>query len=158
MRRGFWIKLRGLLGLGAIGGAIGAIVGAGWFIVSGLLAGSVVVSAVGNAAMVYGSFGFFTTAGLGFILANARSKASLDDISVGWSGLIGAAAGAAFPLVFNIVLLQSLLPLRLIMGFLPIMGTLGVFGGALTAGMVAAAKRQQRNELEPGAETQLLEE
>jgi hypothetical protein len=43
-------------------------------------------------------------------------------------------------------------------GFLPIMGTLGLFGGALTAGMVAAAKREHRNEIGSGAEAQLLGE
>ena len=158
MRRGFWTKLKSLLGLGAIGAGLGAAVGAGWFIISGLLVGTIVPSAVVNAAVVYGSFGFFTTSGLGLVLANARSKASLDDISVRWSGLVGAAAGAAFPLIFNIIMLQSLVPLRLIEGFLPIMGTLGLFGGALTAGMVAAAKKEHRNELESGVEVRLLGE
>jgi len=153
-----WTKLRGLLGLGAIGAGFGAVLGAGWIIVSGLLTGSVLVGAAVNAAVVYGSFGFFTTTGLGLMLANARSKASLDDISVVWSGLIGAAAGAAFPLMFNMIMLQSLLPLRLIEGFLPIMGTLGLFGGALTAGMVAAAKKEHGKELQSGVDARLLGE
>lgn len=157
MRRGFWTRLRGFLGLGAIGGAIGAVLGGAWFLVSGLVAGSFVFGALTNAVIVYGSFGFFTTSGLSLLLAGRRSKSSLDDISVAWSGLIGATAGAAFPIVFNIVMLQSLLPLRLIGQFLPIMGALGLFGGALTAGMVAAAKKQHRAELEPGSEAELLE-
>lgn len=158
MNTGFWTKLKGLLGLGAVGAGLGAIFGTAWFTISGLIAGTVVLKAVANAAVVYGSFGFFTTSGLGLLLANARSKASLDDVSLAWSGLIGAAAGAAFPLVFNILMLQSLLPLRLIGGFLPIMGALGLFGGALTAGMVAAAKHEHRKEVGTGAEPQLLED
>ena len=152
-----WTKLKGLIGLGAIGAGLGAVVGAAWVTVTGLLTGSFLFSAVVNAGVVYGSFGFFTTSGLSLVLANARSKASLDDISVVWSALIGAAAGAAFPLIFNILMLQSLLPLRLIAGFLPIMGALGVFGGALTAGMVAVAKKEHR-ELGSGGEADLLAE
>jgi hypothetical protein len=155
---GFWTKVRGLLGLGAIGAGLGAVFGTAWFTVSGFLAGTLVFKAVANAAVVYGSFGFFTAAGLGLLLANARSRASLDEIGVAWSGVIGAVAGAAFPLVFNILMLQSLLPLRLITGFLPIMGTLGLFGGALAAGMVAAAKYEDRRELGPRVEAHLLEE
>ena len=155
---GFWTKVRGLLGLGAVGAGLGAVFGTTWFTVSGFLAGTLVFSAVANAAVVYGSFGFFTAAGLGLLLANARSRASLDEVGVAWSGVIGAAAGAAFPLVFNILMLQSLLPLRLITDFLPIMGTLGLFGGALTAGMVAAAKYEDRRKLGPGVEPYLLEE
>jgi hypothetical protein len=156
--RGIWTKLKAVLRLAAIGAGVGAIVGGAWFVVAGLLNGVVVPGAVANAAVVYGSFGFFTTSGLALVLANARAKASLDDVGVAWSGLIGAAAGAAFPLVFNIVMLQSLLPLRLIEGLLPIMGALGLFGGVWTAGMVAAAKLEHRKELESAVEPQLLRE
>ena len=74
----------------------------------------------GGNRIVYGRFGFFTATGLGLFLARARSKASLEDVSVAWSALIGAAAGAVFPLMFNILMLQSLVPLRLIGGFLPL--------------------------------------
>jgi hypothetical protein len=158
MRAGFWTKIKGLLGLGAVGAGLGAIVGTAWFTISGLLAGTVVLKGVANAAIVYGSFGFFTASGLGLLLANARSKVSLDEVSVAWSGLIGAVAGAAFPLVFNVLMLQSLLPLRMISAFLPIMGALGLFGGALTAGMVAAAKHEHRKEVGSGSAPQLLED
>jgi hypothetical protein len=152
-----WTKLKGFLGLGTVGAGVGALFGAGWIAISGLVTGAFSPDAVLNAAVVYGSFGFFTTAGLSLVLANARSKASLDDISVVWAALIGAAAGAAFPLIINIVMLQSLLPLRLITGFLPIMATLGLFGGALTAGMITVAKHQHL-ELDAGSEAELLEE
>ena len=74
-----------------------------------------------------------------------------------WSGLIGAVAGAAFPIVFNVIMLQSLLPLQMIGQFAPIVTTLGLFGGALSAGMVAAAKRADRDELGAGDAPELLQ-
>ena len=155
---GFRHKLKGLLGLGAVGAGLGAILSGAWFAISGLLAGTFVLKAVVNAVIVYGSFGFFTAAGFGLLLAKARSKASLDDVSVLWSGLMGAAAGAAFPVVFNILILQSLMPLTLMTKMLPIMGALGLFGGALTAGMMAVAKHEHRREIDSGAGLQLLED
>lgn len=111
-----------------------------------------------NAAIVFGGFGFFTVSCLGLLLASARSKASLDDVGVVSSGLVGAAAGATFPLAFNVLMLQSFTPLIWLPRLLPIMGILGLCGGALTAGMVAAAKNERWRELDSGGAARLLEE
>jgi hypothetical protein len=154
-----WItKLKGIGVLGAVGGVLGAIVGGVWFAISGLLSGSFIPGVILNAAAVYGFFGAFSSAGFAVFLANARARASIEDLSVGWSGLVGGMAGAAFPLAFNVVMSGSLTPFLLIEQFLPIMLRLGLFGAALTSGMVAVAKRSHRAELESGSEPDLLSE
>jgi hypothetical protein len=59
-------------------------------------------------------------------------------------------------LIFNIVVLQSLLPFQLIGGFLPIKAATGLVGGAITAGMVGAAKRAPRTEHQPSSDVEML--
>jgi hypothetical protein len=63
-----------------------------------------------------------------------------------------------FPLVLNVAMTASILPLMLVGQFLPIMTGLGLFGAALASGMVASAKMADRRELGSGAGRTLLGE
>lgn len=158
MTEGWLRKLKGISVLGAVGGVLGALVGGVWVAISGMIAGSVLPGAIGNAAVVYGMFGAFSSAGLAVFLANAKAKASIEDVSLWWSGLIGGLAGATFPVVFNVVMSGSLVPFHLLDRFLPIMLRLGLFGAVLSSGMVAVAKRSHRGEIEGAGEPELLSE
>jgi len=154
-----WVgRLRGLAGLGAIGGAVGAAGGGLWYAISGLLSGTSMPALIGGAAAVYGVFGAFSATVLGVSLASTRNGRALEDIGVAWSALVGGVAGALFPLLVNLWMIGALEPLPLLEQFLPIMARLGFLGAALTAGMVTVAKRAGRQELGGVGEPAMLRE
>lgn len=76
MRR--WLKrLRGILGLGVMGGVVGALVGALWWLGASLLGSVFTLGTIGTAAALWGGFGAFAAGGAGLLLTAVGSKQSL---------------------------------------------------------------------------------
>ncbi len=149
-------KIRGLLGLGLVGGVLGLFGGAIWSLVSTLLRlgffvdsgfWSYVADRVLGAAIIWGMVGVFTGSGFGTLLAVMDSRRSLDELPLWRMALFGAIAGAAFEPVYVLVrfgvgpLLAS--PLQM----LPYMGIFGTLGAMLTSSLVVMAQRVHRAEL-----------
>ena len=100
-----WVRrLRGLLGLSAIGGAIGALFGMARIGLLALLGIEGLTAGVlfGTAAF-YGAFAAVAAGGVGVLLATAGSRLTLQELSPWKAALCGAALGAAAPLLFALV-------------------------------------------------------
>jgi hypothetical protein len=146
-------KLRGVLGLGLVGGAVGFFGGGVVHLVLQLL--SVWVPGIsvpwGTAlitAMRWGSFGAFAGAGFGGLLALTTARRTLQELS-GWKvGVLGAAVGALFFPAFIIggAGFERLLLFTLSDALLNA-GTFGLLGAGLSWSMVTLAKRADRAEL-----------
>lgn len=155
----FRSKIRGILGLGLVGGAVGFGVGAIWGGILSVLRSGIVFDVdylpflltmvLGN-AKGFMMIGAFTAAGFGGLLAMADSRRSLEELPLWRMGLFGALVGAAFPPIFVVWRMGvSAASLSYAVTLLPVMGVLGCAGGVLTASMVALAKRAPE-ELPPG--------
>ena len=149
-------KIRGLLGLGLVGGALGLFGGAIWSFVSTLLtlgffvdAGfwSYVADRVLGAASLWGIVGVFTGTGFGTLLVAMDSKRSLDELPLWRMAIFGAVAGAAFMPAYVLVRfgVGPLLQAPLLM--LPSMGVFGTLGAMFTSSLVVMAQRAHRAEL-----------
>ena len=153
MRR-WLVRLRGVLGLSAIGGGAGAILGAAWAVVSSLMtSGTVIGVSVVSGAILWGVFGAFAGGGFGVLLATLGSRHSLEDIAIWRAGLWGASAGAAVPVVTMSLLNGAFPP---VMAMLPFLGFCAGLGGLLGSGLVAIAKRAPTEQLGAGAESRTL--
>jgi hypothetical protein len=140
------IRIRGALGLTAIGGLAGGFVGAAMAFVEAIVARSIPLRLNG---LISGGARFAimgASAGLGFsvLLGILKGKRQLRDVSTASAAALGAVAGALFPLAF--FMLEGWAGVGL--------GTLSIFfgvSGALGAGFgstaVAVAKRAERAEL-----------
>ncbi len=139
--RGLLTKVRGVLGLGAVGGAIGAVLGAGWAMVTGLMAwGAIIPGNMLVGAMVWGGFGAFAASGFGVILGVMGARGSLDDLPLWKAGLMGAVAGASFPFALFALATGGLLNLAF-PALLSVVGLCSGLGAMLSFGMVAIARR-----------------
>ena len=154
-------KARGVVGLGLLGGAGGAVVGAVLGVVravalSGLFADPeylryVLRMVLGN-AVGFGMMGAFTTAGFGVLLAAADRKHTLDELPLWRMGVFGGLVAATFPPLFVIATAGPGVYLDVAPALLPVSAALALAGGTATAGLVAIAKRAARREVEPPAE------
>jgi len=149
-------KIRGLLGLGLVGGVVGIFGGAIWSLVFTLLSlgffvdvgfWSHVADRVLGAATLWGIVGVFTGTGFGALLVAMDSKRSLDELPLWRMGLFGAVAGAAFMPVYVLVRfgVGPLLDAPLLL--LPYMGVFGTLGAMFTSSLVVMAQRAHRAEL-----------
>lgn len=160
-------KIRGIFGLGIIGGVAGFVTGAVWGVVSSAVRSGVFLDvdflrfvgrmALGNATG-FMMIGVFTGAGFGAMLAVVDSKRSIEELPLWRMALFGALVGAAFPPIFVIWRIGVAAYLGSALSFVPVMGVLGGIGGVLTASMVAMAKRASRAELSAVDEAQSLRE
>ena len=150
--------VRGVVGLGVIGGAIGAVLGGAWGGFTAVLAGFfpdpgylrfVWAMVLGN-AMGFGMIGAFTASGFGVILALTDARRSLDELPLWRMGLFGALAAAAFPPLFVIGTAGWSDYLAAAEYLVPTSLWLGALGGGGTMTLVAIAKRAGRDELPPG--------
>ena len=134
-----WLKrLRGILGLGAFGGAAGALFGGLWWLGSSVLGlGGIVFGPLGWTVALWGGFGAFAASGAGLLLTALGSRQTLEQLSplrVGAFGLVmGFLAPPAYVFLMTGVFWGPTLS---------IVATIsGVLGGALGSGLVLAAKR-----------------
>ena len=142
---GGWLKrLRGVMGLGLVGGAAGAVFGGLWWFGSSVLGlGSIVFGTLGWTAALWGGFGAFATTGVGVLLATDGAKSTLEDLSPWRVAAFGAVMGLLAPPVLVFVVTGSFWA----PGVGLVGGMSGVFGALLGSGLVLTAKRAQAAEL-----------
>jgi hypothetical protein len=121
-------KLRGILGLGVAGGAMG--------LVGGVLVG-LTFGGIGTAAPLWALFGAATGVGFGVVLGITDTFRSLDQLRAWHGALLGGGVGAFVAALW------------------PVYGgsfvtTAAVLGALFTSSMVAMAKRADRLEIGAG--------
>lgn len=132
-------KVRGILGLSAVGGVLGglygaarlgvlAILGSGTFVLEGLMMG----------VATYAGFAAIAIGGVGLLLATAGSRLSLDQLSPFRAGAVGALLGAAAPVLFILATWSGAVGTA---ALLSVALRFGLLGGILGGGLVAVAKR-----------------
>lgn len=142
--KGWLRRLRGLLGLGALGGIAGALIGVGWVMVEILLGGSSTFRpSVGTMSAVWGVVGASTGVGFGILLTATSGRRRLEDVTYGRAALLGGIAGAVCPIIVGSVVAGSLPPLGI---GLWLAGVGGCVGAGVGAGLVGVAKRAQRRD------------
>ena len=145
---GRWLKrLRGILGLGVVGGAVGALFGGLWWFGSSVLGiGSIVFGTLGWTAARWGGFGAFAASGAGLLLTALGSRQTLEELSPWRVGAFGALMGFLAPPAFVFLMTGSF--------WGPTVGLVaaisGVFGGALGSGLVLTAQHAPSEELARG--------
>lgn len=152
----FKAKIRGILGLGLIGGFVGFVGGALWGLVSTMLRSGIFFDAdylpfLGRMALGNGigfmKIGAFTMAGFAVLLAAVESRRSITELPLWRMGIFGALVGALFPPIYVISRMGLPVYLESAQTFLPVMGILGGVGGVTTAAIVWIAKSADRKEL-----------
>lgn len=154
-------KVRGILGLGIIGGGVGLVGGTIFYLVAILFTLgfyidaeylSFLVGRVATLATPWGLLGAFAGTGFGALLAATDAKRSLDELPLWRMGLFGAFFGTLFMPLFVFVRFGTgpflNAPLHMLPSYmLPSMGIFGVGGAILSTSMVAMAKKAHRAEL-----------
>lgn len=152
-----WLHpLRGLFGLGAAGGLVGAGIGGCWFLVESLMGGYGFYGvSLGLMAAVWGVLGAVTGVGFGLLLTATSSGRSLDDVSLWRGGALGAVAGALGPVAVLSLMVGSAPPIGIGLWFA---GVGGALGAGLGAGLLSMAKKAQGDDaLEPADASPLLD-
>lgn len=148
-------KLRGLLGLGIVGGVAGGLFGAFW----GLLEILVLSPDLRPQFLFYmagwGVVGAMATTGFGLLLTTTSGRRRLEDVSPWRARLLGAVAGAAGPAVLHFLVPSVFLPGAI--GLL-VAAVGSVVGAGLASAMIAVAKTApDAPELVPDRDNPLLE-
>ena len=148
--RGWLKRLRGILGLGVVGGAVGALFGGLLGLGLSLLGfGIIDWLTLESGAALGGIFGAFAASGAGLLLTAFGSRQTLEELSPGRVGAFGAVLGFLAPPIFVFLNTGSFWgpgagPLGLIAAIATISG---VLGGALGSGLVLTAQRAPSGEL-----------
>lgn len=150
-------RLRGLLGVGTIGGIVGALIGGGWFLVESSMGGPGAFRLSLSALVsVWGLLGAATGVGFGMLLTATSGRRRLEEVGLGRAAALGAVAGALCPLVVASLMVGSAPPLGIGLWFL---GVGGSVGAGLGAGLLRVAQGAQDAERLTSAEAgRLLEE
>jgi len=141
-------KLRGLLGLGAIGGVAGFVGGTLWAGTLNLLGLAFptlwdVVGLGGGAGLSGAACGI----GFGTLLIALESKKTLEDLPLWRMGLLGAAAGALVPTVYMLATSGLFHFVNAPQIVVSVVGYGAALGGLLSSTMVGLAKRAQQAQL-----------
>ena len=142
--RSWWRRVRAALGLGAIWGLATGLVGTVAGGVAGLYVGEVVyLATIGG--VITGSLGVALGTGFASLLSLMERNRTLSELSVARGGAWGFVAGAALPLLANLMTIalfgSSVAVGTLIPALLGGAVSYGVLTAALACGTVALAKR-----------------
>jgi len=151
---GNWLKrLRGTLGLGAIGGAAGALFGSLWWFGTNLLGLQFTFGSLGMASAVWGGFGAFAASGAALLLAAFGSRQTLEELSPWRVAAFGAAMGFLAPPGFIFMVTGSFwAPGVASFGLVAFIATISaLLGAGLGGGLVLSAQRAPIEELTDGA-------
>ena len=132
-------KLRGIVGMGAIWGALGAILGISGGLIGGFLDGGGMAEWVFTLGLGFGGFGVLMGSGFAATLTLLDGRKTLSELSIGRAAAWGGSAGFILPLALVASLSGGALPL------LPALASAAVAGGVaalLGAGTVLVARRQ----------------
>jgi hypothetical protein len=141
-------KLRGLLGLGAIGGIAGFVGGTLWAGALNLLGLAYptlwdIVGLGGGAGLSGAACGI----GFGALLVTVESGRTLENLPLWRMSLLGAAAGALVPTVFMLATSGLFHFVNAPQIVISVVGYGAILGGLLSSTMVSLAKRAQQAEL-----------
>lgn len=130
-------RVRGLVGLGVVGGCLGALVGGGYAVLKPVLFGSVLGLGVAASATGWGVFGAFAGTGFGLVLTMTAGRRRLHELNFWKAAILGGIVGVALPVVwFGGQFAWALLSLK---GIWPLAAACGAFGTLLGSGLVAVA-------------------
>ena len=143
-----WIrKLRGVAGLSAVGGAIGAVFGVFWKLGATMWGfGTLGLAGVAWSVVLWSGTGILAAGGVAALIATSRSVGSVREVSTWKVGACGALMGAGAPALVVLLMAGSVSFSATALAA----GVTGVLGGLLGAGLVEAAKRADMMELDPG--------
>ena len=145
-------RVRGALGLGALGTVLGIVasvvrVTVESFLEYGLWPLPIEVTMAASAGALGGLvFGL----GFGAGLAVLSERGDLQELPIRRVALLGLAGGAAIPAMLSLVISGPDVFLAAWRGIVSVSLSWGGFGGVMAASAVAAAKRAERAELEGG--------
>lgn len=155
-------RVRGVLGLGVIGGGVGFVAGGVWGVLSSMVRAGVVFEldyfrfllrmGIGNATG-FMLIGAFTAAGFGVLLSVIDRRHTLEELPLWRMGLLGALMGASFPPIYVIWQSGFSTYWATASQFLPAVAGLAAVGGVLTSSMVAMARRAGGDQLRAGDDT-----
>lgn len=147
---GKWLrKLRGLVGVGLFGTIAGGLFGGLFAFASSVLGFLNLFGTFQSSVTVLALFGGASSIVMGVSIPMLARSERVSELSPLVPGFIGLLVGAAAPLV----LVAGIRGTVAIPGIGLVAAITGVFGGALTAGMVAIAGQAERRELEAGSST-----
>lgn len=152
-----WLRrVRGLAGLGVIGSTVGAVLLGGITGVASFQAyGTVPLFGLATAMLIGGFFGGTTTVGFGLLLAITARGKSIEELSFGRAMSMAAATSALVAFGVGALVRDPSTPASVILSQVTVFG---VFGAALGGGLLLAAKRARRAELErPSEEPRRIE-
>jgi hypothetical protein len=145
---GLGARLRGVLGLSAISGVVGAVIGG---IATGVMmligVGGIVPMAILSGAMAWGGFGALAGGGFGVLLTALASGHPLEELPLWKAGLLGALPGAVAP-VGLMLGVGAAIPTWSVL--LPLVGICSGLGGILGIGLIATARNAPDRDLGSG--------
>ena len=147
-------RLRGLLGLGIIGGCVGVLFGpVAMLLNSHPMFGAIFGWGLSTSVAGWGLFGALAGAGFGLVLTITAGRRRLPQLDFWGAALLGGAVGLALPVLFG-PQLSWMFPS--LVAVLPRTALCGVFGMLLGSGLVAVAKEADRRELPSAESTPML--
>lgn len=135
--KAFFRKLRGLFGLSVLGAGAGGIFGAAWGLLELLLLSPGLRPPFLFYMIGWGVVGAMATAGFGLLLATTSGRRRLEDVSPWRARLLGGIAGAAGPVLLNLLVPAIVFPAGI--GLL-IAAVGGAVGAGLASALIAVAK------------------
>ncbi|MEM7413857.1 MAG: hypothetical protein AAF389_00085 [Gemmatimonadota bacterium] len=151
---GWGKRLKGILGLSVIGGAIGSAYGVVRLGLMALLGmGGLTTTNLLGAVAVYGAFAALATGGVGVLLTTVGRRLSLHELSPWKAALFGAVLGAGAPLLL-IGATYTGVQTGAVLAAIGL--RFGLMGGLLGGGFVAAAQWADRNALDAPDEATLI--
>ncbi len=140
-------RLRGLMGLGFVGGCLGALFGAGSMMLKNLtMFGSILGLSIAESATGWGVFGALAGSGFGLVLTMMAGRRRLQELNFWRAAILGGVVGVSLPVVWFGTQLGWTFPI-LVLFVLPQAAMCGAFGMLLGSGLVAVAKDAESREL-----------
>jgi len=142
-----WVqRLRGALGIGALWGAAGSVVGAVGAVAANVMVGSPLLGPIIDWSLGAGFAGFLLGTGFAGLLTLLEGRRTLDELSAARAAAWGAVAGALAPTA--VIILGSAMgwnPALSVQQIIPVVlgaaGSYAALTAALAAGTVSLAKR-----------------
>ena len=151
----WWKKLRGLLGLGAVGGLGGAVFGLAWGLVELLGAPGLVHASLPVYMAIWGVLGATASAGFGALLSATAGGRRLEELNPWHARLLGGLVGAASPVLLQLLLVGALPGMTVTLLASAICGTVGL--GAASGLLEIAQRAPAHDALPPVPDGHVLE-
>jgi hypothetical protein len=153
--KGWLRRLRGVLGIGTLWGAVGTAVGSVAGLVVSLSGGLPLLDTLVEFGMGAGGLGFGLGSAFAVVLTTLEKRRTLDELTPGRAAGWGAVAGGGAALVVGVTLVPALFPVLPLSQLVLLLISGTVSYGALTAGLAAgsvALARRAPSELSAASE------